>query len=233
MKNRFDTFKAAGWLLDESYDPMNYMTEAEETEDTVAEEDEEEEDLNSEDNDEDLELDDDDDASDEDSDLDDETEDEDSDLDDETEDEEEDSDLDDDTDGEEEDSDLDPDDIAGRLDVIEDKLDDIADKNEPDEDETFDLDLANPVCPCCGARLNILNTVADTEEIATEGGDEDEENTEDEDISALLAGETPEEDVEVEGEDITAMDDNLDDVDGLGYDDNEYVSLDDEDEDEV
>ena len=218
MKNRFDTFKAAGWLLDESYDPMNYMTEAEETEDTVAEEDEEEEDLDSEDNDEDLELDDDD-ASDEDSDIDDETEDDD-------------SDLDDDTEGEEEDSDLDPDDIAGRLDAIEDKLDDIADKNEPDEDETFDLDLANPVCPCCGARLNILNTVADTEEIAAEGGDEDEENTEDEDISAILAGETPEEDVEDEGEDITAMDDNLDDVDGLGYDDNEYVSLDDEDEDE-
>lgn len=204
MKNRFDTFKAAGWLLDESYDPMNYMTEAEETEETVAEEDEEEEDLDSEDNDEDLELDDDD-ASDEDSDLDDETED--------------------------EDSDLDPDDIVGRLDVIEDKLDDIADKNEPDEDETFDLDLANPVCPCCGARLNILNTVADTEEIAAEGGDEDEENTEDEDISTLLAGETPEEDVEAEGEDITAMDNSLDDVDGLGYDDNEYVSLDDEDED--
>ena len=220
MKNRFDTFKAAGWLLDESYDPMNYMTEAEETEDTVAEEDEEEEDLDSEDNDEDLELDDDD-AGDEDSDLDDETEDEDSDLDDDTED-------------EEEDSVLDPDGIAGRLDAIEAKLDDIADKKEPDEDETFDLDLANPVCPCCGARLNILNTVADTEEIATEGGDEDEdeENTEDEDISALLAGETPEEDVEAEGEDITAMDDSLDDVDGLGYDDNEYVSLDDEDEDE-
>lgn len=211
MKNRFDTFKAAGWLLDESYDPMNYMTEAEETE--------EEEDLDSEDNDEDLELDDD-------------AGDEDLDLDDDTEDGEEDSDLDDDTEGEEEDSDLDPDDIAGRLDAIEDKLDDIADKNEPDEDETFDLDLANPVCPCCGARLNILNTVADTEEIAAEGGDEDEENSEDEDISALLAGETPEEDVEAEGEDITAMDDSLDDVDGLGYDDNEYVSLDDEDEDE-
>lgn len=205
MKNRFDTFKAAGWLLDESYDTMNYMTEAEETEETVAEEDEEEEDLDSEDNDEDFELDDD-------------TGDED-------------LDLDDDTEGEEENSDLDPDDIAGRLDAIEDKLDDIADKNEPDEDETFDLDLANPVCPCCGARLNILNTVADTEEIAAEGGDEDEENTEDEDISALLAGETPEEDVEAEGEDITAMDDSLDDVDGLGYNDNEYVSLDDEDED--
>ena len=195
MKNRFDTFKAAGWLLDESYDPMNYMTEAEETEETVAEDEEEEEDLDAEDNDEDL-------------------------------------DLDDDAEDNDEDSVLDPDGIAGRLDAIEAKLDDIANKNEPDEDETFDLDLANPVCPCCGARLNILNTVADTEEIAAEGGDEDEENTEDEDISAILAGETPEEDVEVEGEDITAMDDSLDDVDGLGYDDNEYVSLDDETEDE-
>ena len=218
MKNRFDTFKAAGWLLDESYDPMNYMTEAEETEETVAEEDKEEEDLDSEDNDKDEE------------DIDTEDNDEDLVLDDDAGDD--DSDLDDDTEGEEEDSDLDPDDIAGRLDAIEDKLDDIADKNEPDEDETFDLDLANPVCPCCGARLNILNTVADTEEIAAEGGDEDEENTEDEDISALLAGETPEEDVEAEGADITAMDDSLDDVDGLGYDDNEYVSLDDETEDE-
>lgn len=208
MKNRFDTFKTAGWLLDESYDPMNYMTEAEENEETVAEEEEEEEDLDTEDNDEDLDLGDDTDAGDED------------------------LDLDDDTEGEEEDSDLDPTDIAGRLDAIEDKLDDIADKNEPDEDETFDLDLANPVCPCCGARLNILNTIADTEEIASEGGDEDEENTEDEDISALLAGETPEEDVEGEGEDITTMDDSLDDVDGLGYDDSEYVSLDDEAEDE-
>ena len=209
MKNRFDTFKTAGWLLDESYDPMNYMTEAEEDEETVAEEEEEEEDLDTEDNDEDLDLDDDTDAGDED------------------------LDLDDDTEGEEDENpEIDPNDIAGRLDAIEDKLDDIADKNEPDEDETFDLDLANPVCPCCGARLNILNTIADTEEIASEGGDEDEENTEDEDISALLAGETPEEDVEGEGEDISTMDDSLDDVDGLGYDDSEYVSLDDEAEDE-
>lgn len=209
MKNRFDTFKTAGWLLDESYDPMNYMTEAEEDEETVAEEEEEEEDLDTEDNDEDLDLDDDTDAGDED------------------------LDLDDDTEGDEDENpEIDPNDIAGRLDAIEDKLDDIADKNEPDEDETFDLDLANPVCPCCGARLNILNTVADTDEIAAEGGDEDEENTEDEDISALLAGETPEEDVEGEGEDITTMDDSLDDVDGLGYDDSEYVSLDDDAEDE-
>ena len=132
----------------------------------------------------------------------------------------------------ENDTELDPTDIAGRLDAIEDKLDDIADnKQEPDEDETFDLDLSNPVCPCCGARLNILNSIDDTEDIANDE-ESDEEATEDDDISALLAGETPEEDVEGEGEDITAMDDSLDNVDDLGYEDSEYVSLDDEAEDE-
>lgn len=205
MKNRFDTFKAAGWLLDESYDPMNYMTEAEETEEL--------EDNDTEETDDDAEADDlnlDDDA--------------------ETEVDEDEMDVDGEDEAEAEDDEnpeIDPNDIAGRLDAIEDKLDDIADKEEPDEDEVFQLDLANPVCPCCGARLNIINTVADTEEIADEGGEGDEENTEDDDISALLAGETPEE-VEGEGEDISTMDDSLDDVDGLGYDDSEYVSLDDE-----
>jgi hypothetical protein len=213
MKNKFDTFKAAGWLLDESYDPMTYMTEAEETDENEELDNEESEDTESDNE----ELDD---LSDDDLDLDD------------TEAEAEDKDTEGVEDDEEnENPEIDPNDIAGRLDAIEDKLDDIADKNKPDEDETFDLDLANPVCPCCGARLNILNTVADTDEIASEGGDEDEENTEDDDISALLAGETPE-DVEGEGEDITTMDDSLDDVDGLGYDDSEYVSLDDEAEDE-
>lgn len=214
MKNRFDTFKAAGWLLDESYDPMNYMTEAEETEEL--------EDNDTEETDDDAEADD--------LDLDDDTE---ADADTEVDEDELDIGGDDELEGDEDENpEIDPNDIAGRLDAIEDKLDDIADKNEPDEDETFDLDLANPVCPCCGARLNILNTVADTDEIAAEGGDEDEENTEDDDISALLAGETPQEDVEGEGEDITTMDDSLDDVDGLGYDDSEYISLDDEAEDE-
>ena len=213
MKNKFDTFKAAGWLLDESYDPMTYMTEAEETDENEELDNEESEDTESDNE----ELDD---LSDNDLDLDD------------TEAETEDKDTEGVEDDEEnENPEIDPNDIAGRLDAIEDKLDDIADKNEPDEDETFDLDLANPVCPCCGARLNILNTVADTDEIASEGGDEDEENTEDDDISALLAGETPE-DGEGEGEDITTMDDSLDDVDGLGYDDSEYVSLDDDAKDE-
>lgn len=215
MKNRFDTL-AAGWLLDDSYGPINFVNEdtgTEETEETeTLDDDEETEDEDAED----LE-----DLSDDDLDLGDEEE-----ADAETEETE-----------EVEDEEINPNDIAGRLDAIEDKLDDIADnKPQADEDETFDLDLANPVCPCCGARLNILNTVDDTENIANdEEGDEegDEEDTEDADISALLAGETPEEDVEGEGEEIETMDDSLDDVDGLGYNDNEYISLDDEaDEDE-
>ena len=43
------------------------------------------------------------------------------------------------------------------------------------------------------------------------------------------------ENTEGEGEDITAMDDSLDNVDGMGYNDSEFISLDDdndEDEDE-
>lgn len=208
MRNRFDTFKTAGWLLDESYDPMNYMTEAEEDENQELEDETSEEEDSDEEN---LDLDDDSDETDDLVDADD---------------------LDVDDEDVENDTELDPTDIAGRLDAIEDKLDDIADnKQEPDEDETFDLDLSNPVCPCCGARLNILNSIDDTEDIANDE-EGDEEATEDDDISALLAGETPEEDVEGEGEDITAMDDSLDNVDGLGYDDSEYVSLDDEAEDD-
>lgn len=212
MRNRFDTFKTAGWLLDESYDPMNYMTEAEEDENQELEDETSEEGDSDEDSDEEnLDLDDDSDETDDLVDADD---------------------LDvDDNEDVENDTELDPTDIAGRLDAIEDKLDDIADnKQEPDEDETFDLDLSNPVCPCCGARLNILNSIDDTEDIANDE-EGDEEATEDDDISALLAGETPEEG-ETEGEEISTMDDSLDDVDGLGYDDSEYVSLDDEAEED-
>ena len=130
MRNRFDTFKTAGWLLDESYDPMNYMTEAEEDENQELEDETSEEEDSDEEN---LDLDDDSDETDDLVDADD---------------------LDvDDNEDVENDIELDPTDIAGRLDAIEDKLDDRADnKQEPDEDETFDLDLSNPVCPCCGAR---------------------------------------------------------------------------------
>lgn len=40
---------------------------------------------------------------------------------------------------------------------------------EPDPDEEYELDLADPVCPCCGAHLNVISdTETDTEETATE-----------------------------------------------------------------
>ena len=40
---------------------------------------------------------------------------------------------------------------------------------EPDPDEEYELDLADPVCPCCGAHLNVISDAeTDTEETATE-----------------------------------------------------------------
>lgn len=40
---------------------------------------------------------------------------------------------------------------------------------EPDPDEEYELDLADPVCPCCGAHLNVISDAeTDTEEPATE-----------------------------------------------------------------
>ena len=40
---------------------------------------------------------------------------------------------------------------------------------EPDPDEEYELDLADPVCPCCGAHLNVISdTETDAEEPATE-----------------------------------------------------------------
>lgn len=38
---------------------------------------------------------------------------------------------------------------------------------EPDPDEEYELDLADPVCPCCGAHLNVISDT-ETEEPATE-----------------------------------------------------------------
>ena len=57
--------------------------------------------------------------------------------------------------------------IEGRLDDIENKLDDLIDKKEeePVGDEYYDLDLSNPVCPHCGARLNIVDDTAETNDI--------------------------------------------------------------------
>ena len=54
---------------------------------------------------------------------------------------------------------------------VEDDDDDVeADPDaEPDPDEEYELDLADPVCPCCGAHLNVISdTETDTEEPATE-----------------------------------------------------------------
>lgn len=40
---------------------------------------------------------------------------------------------------------------------------------EPDPDEEYELDLADPVCPCCGAHLNVISdTETDAEEPAAE-----------------------------------------------------------------
>lgn len=114
-------------------------------------------------------------------------------------------------------------DIAGRLDVIEDKLDNIAagEAKKPDTDETYELDLSNPVCPCCGARLNIQYDTAD--------GDSDD--IDNEIIDQTYGTETEEDtegDVETTGEEITTMDDRLDttnDLDnGTGED---YINLED------
>ena len=33
---------------------------------------------------------------------------------------------------------------------------------EESEEKTYDVDVANPVCPCCGARLNIIDTTEET-----------------------------------------------------------------------
>lgn len=43
------------------------------------------------------------------------------------------------------------------------------DDTELDPDEEYELDLADPVCPCCGAHLNVISdTETDAEEPATE-----------------------------------------------------------------
>ena len=57
--------------------------------------------------------------------------------------------------------------VADAEDAISDAEDD--DDTEPDPDEEYELDLADPVCPCCGAHLNVISdTETDAEETATE-----------------------------------------------------------------
>ena len=55
--------------------------------------------------------------------------------------------------------------VADAEDAISDAEDD--DDTEPDPDEEYELDLADPVCPCCGAHLNVISDT-ETEEPATE-----------------------------------------------------------------
>ena len=64
--------------------------------------------------------------------------------------------------------------VADAEDAISDAEDDDDDVEadtdaEPDPDEEYELDLADPVCPCCGAHLNVISDAeTDTEETATE-----------------------------------------------------------------
>lgn len=208
MKQAFNTYQMASWLLGEALDPNDPMNEDDELdlEDTESEEkDEDEEEEESDDSEE---------AEDADANLDD------LDLDDAGEDA---------AKGEEDAENLNNNELLSRIDQ---KLDQLIDK-QPDADEEFDLDISNPVCPCCGARLNIIDNTADTEDLAT--GEEGEDL--DFDIDALLDGEGPEGEEEVSeegdetyGEPIEAMDDDLDITPDNGEDG--YVSLEDEDEDE-
>lgn len=218
MAKKYDIFDAASWLLDETY--SIYEDAKEETTETASDETDETEDDSEYTADEDGEVDNSDLA-----DPVDDTEEDDGEL----------TDLDATEETEEDEVDPEDQDIYSRLDVIEDKIDALSDKTpKADDDETFDLDLSNPVCPCCGARLNIIDSVPDTEDFDTKEGDEDADI---DGISDLLDGEGPTEEPETEGEDITAMDDALDNVEDLGYnDDDGYVSLDnitdDDDDDE-
>ena len=174
MKQAFNTYQMASWLLGEALDPNDPMNEDDELdlEDTESEEKDEEEDENEE------ESDDAEEAEDADADLDD------LDLDDTDEDA---------AEGEEDAENLNNNELLNRIDQ---KLDQLIDK-QPDADEEFDLDISNPVCPCCGARLNIIDNTADTEDLAT---GEDGDNT-DFDIDALVDGEGPEGEEEVGEED--------------------------------
>lgn len=65
--------------------------------------------------------------------------------------------------------------VADAEDAISDAEDDDDDDAEadpdvePDPDEEYELDLADPVCPCCGAHLNVISDAeTDAEEPATE-----------------------------------------------------------------
>ena len=116
-------------------------------------------------------------------------------------------------------------DIEGRLDTIENKLDDLLDQkatSEGDEEEFYDLDLSNPVCPHCGARLDIVDDTAETNDIDDQiiDGDFDDSTDGSEDLDDEASDETT-------GEEITVMDDNQDTTQDINIGNDDYVNFDD------
>ena len=68
----------------------------------------------------------------------------------------------------------------GEDDVVLDSEEDIEDSDEEcecDDDTPCDIYADDPVCPCCGAKLNII-----TDEDGFANGDEDEEEISDEEV---------------------------------------------------
>lgn len=112
-------------------------------------------------------------------------------------------------------------DIADRLNAIETKLDDLKAAQEAPEEEYFDLDLANPVCPHCGAHLRIADDSQETGDLDDQiiNGTYDETGDE-------AGDDTTVEDIEGTGEDIDVSDgeDAVDLNIGTGED---YVNFDD------
>lgn len=213
----YNKYSAAAWLLNEAMDPADPLNEDEELDIDTEEEDSEEE-------------------SDDDFDLDSEDEDEESDED------EDDINLEDIeiSDEDEEDGEIDAD-LEARVKALEDKIDtmDIA---KGDDDEVFDLDISNPVCPCCGSRLNIVNDAETDDSVDIDGDEEDASIV---DLSSLNGPAEDDETEEGAGEAIQVADDDfmvsndysseaggewskLEDLFNTGVDDNNA----DEDEDE-
>lgn len=104
------------------------------------------------------------------------------------------------------------DDIEDRVKALEDKIETLDHSEDSDE---YEVDISNPVCPCCGARLNIKS--ADTDEytnIANEMIDDEENEEPEEEI------EEPE---ETTGAKISYSDDEF--LDDPSHDDVDYIDL--------
>jgi hypothetical protein len=76
----------------------------------------------------------------------------------------------------------------GEDDVVLDSEEDIEDSDEEcecDDDTPCDIYADDPVCPCCGAKLNIItdeDDLANGDEDGFANGDEDEEEISDEEV---------------------------------------------------